>query len=112
MVITMTSGPTSGPTARPVVGARANDLADWWVDREIVRREFAAIVAANWPVQDQPAPRRRPPRVATLARPRQPDNQARRGPDPDEGEPHPRPVVHTPASVRSRQRSPPTPDPL
>jgi hypothetical protein len=122
-VITTTSGTAStapgvGPappswprphTGRPGVeglrgGGVGSELAQWWVDRQ-----FAQIVAANWnrPVQDRPAPRRRPALVGTLARPRQPDNRGCIGPGFGAGGPLARPVVDAPGGVVSRQRSPP-----
>lgn len=89
-----------------VGGLRVDRWADPWVDRE-----FAAIVAANWPAQDQPAPRRRRTRVGTLAAPRQPDNRRWRDPGFGDGGRSAGAVVDAADRVVSRQRSPPHHDP-
>lgn len=125
-MITMTSRPPRGAvvggppswlqvhTGHPAASSAASDgdvgvgdvgvdlWPDWWMDRE-----FAAIVAANWPAQEQPAPRRPRTRVGTLAAPRQPDNRGCLGPVFGDGGSLAGPVVYAPGSVVSRQRSPP-----
>lgn len=76
----------------------AGSVIDGWF-----AREFAAIVAANWPVQDQPAPRRRGPRTRTIAPPRQPYNQGYLT-----GERRAGRAVSGSVNAQARQRSPPT----
>lgn len=96
------AGPPAASAGDVGVGDVGVDRWDSWVDRE-----FEAIVAANWPVQDQPVRRRRRTRVGALAAPRQPDNRGRLTPGlGDSGSPAGQ-VVDVPSRVESRERSPP-----
>jgi hypothetical protein len=72
-------------------------------DRDLLRAEFDAIIAANWPSHEQPTPP--PPHLGSVPRFRgadpDPECSAVSGPVP-----HPTPVVPMPAWPR--ERSPPT----
>ncbi|MFZ0121009.1 MAG: hypothetical protein WAN20_15810 [Pseudonocardiaceae bacterium] len=75
-------------------------------DRDLLRAEFDAIIAANWPSHDPPTPP--PPHPGSLPtfRPAHPDPECSAV---GGGALRPTPVVPVPA--RPRERAPPTPAP-
>jgi hypothetical protein len=91
-------------TATTPRAPRPSEYHDEW-DPDWVARQFAAIVAANWPEHDQPAALRRLPQAATLT-------QRRRQPHSHAGTPPKQQRMAYvapgfPAGPRRRQRAPP-----